>query len=142
MVSFLFVPTGEHCTLHLRRANSFVEIQAEKLPARGDKHAYSVHCPPSIRCKRTEKRHSQRCAVSLLLDILCADNDFRPLITVFRLNILLQQICEQAQRLAALPEFISCVMVRSSGRRAATFACSATTYHVRSHAPADPYLQL
>ncbi|MBD9088460.1 MAG: hypothetical protein EGR72_00075 [Clostridiales bacterium] len=39
------------------------------------------------------------CRFAYLFDILCADNgNFRTLITVFRLNILLQQVCEQAQR--------------------------------------------
>ena len=47
------------------------------------------------------------CRFAYLFDILCADNgNFRTLITVFWLNILLQQVCEQAQRLVALPEHV------------------------------------
>mgnify|MGYP006906536369 CR=1 FL=1 len=83
------------------------EIEKERVAEKF--FAYPFRNPKTLEDKRKGGAKKDRktaqptlCRFAYLFDILCADNgNFRTLITVFRLNILLQQVCEQAQRLAA-----------------------------------------
>ncbi len=91
------------CTLPLRFSEKTPRPLGTNTPAQFAYPIYSVQ-------KETEKRHSQRCAVSLIYSIFCAQimEIFEPSLLFSGSVLLLQQVCEQAQRLAALPEQILC----------------------------------